>query len=214
MVSTIPVLAAGPRIILVTGGQITKPVVLEDWLENLEIMEAASKPVDANAEALPSRPAYRIAMFWGTEWEQYVDAGKDPAALRPEHGNQFARYYPPFQGREAVFTFDTIPGPGALIRRLENKGVVIFARHGIVASGLPGAALSPTYGPSLNIAALPSGLVIAVALALGIGGLWFMSRAVRRRRNRRSAPVTNADTLRERDGSNSKPVGRRLPPSD
>jgi len=127
----LPVEAAAPRLILVYGPPLAQPVVLDDWQENLTLMVAATEDAGLPADKLRGRPYFRLAFFWGQEWAAYVDAGKPVGALRPEQGNQAGRFYPAIGDAGPALTFDSIPGPGPLIRRLEQAGVAVLARHGI-----------------------------------------------------------------------------------
>jgi hypothetical protein len=52
LAETCPGFAAAPRIIMVAGGGLSKPVVLGDWQENLAIMLAATDGVDPRVEGL------------------------------------------------------------------------------------------------------------------------------------------------------------------
>jgi hypothetical protein len=145
-----PVFAAAPRVILVTGVNLARPVVLSDWYENGAIMGTAQdRELDPSAEDLANRLSYRIGMFWGEGRDLYIQSGKDPAALRLEEADQFGRFYPPTATHGAVFAFDRIPGPGALIRRLEPEGVAIFLRHGIGA-GAPANLPIPSAGAPVS----------------------------------------------------------------
>jgi hypothetical protein len=182
------VFAAAPRIILVTGGALNRPAVLADWQENLAIMQAAADPVDARLEDLGSRHSYRVALFWGSEWNRYMQGGRDPGALRPEEANQFARYYPPTAINGAVLAFDAIPGPGAPpLRRLDNQGVAVFARHGIMAEALSARASpgAPAARPSRQSVSpiLLTAVFIVLGGAASVGGLRLAWPAVRRRMN-------------------------------
>lgn len=156
--------AAAPRIIIVAGGGLTEPVVLDDWQENLAIMLAATDGVDARGEGLSARRWYRIAMFWGPRWEQYMQAGKDPRALHIEEADQLARYYPPTAAHAAVLSFDGVSGPGAFARRLKAPGVSIFSRHGIAAHTPPAEALPPWMLAVLSGAAGTIGVVLSLGI--------------------------------------------------
>jgi len=127
----LPVEAAAPRLILVYGPPLAQPVVLDDWQENLTFMVAATEDAGLSADTLRGRPYFRLAFFWGQEWAAYVDAGKPLSALSPEQGNQAGSFYPAVGDAGPVLTFDSIPGPGPLTRRLEQAGVAVLARHGI-----------------------------------------------------------------------------------
>jgi hypothetical protein len=168
--------AAAPRIIIVAGGGLAKPVVLDDWHENLAIMLAATDGVDARIESLSARPWYRIAMFWGQRWEQYMQAGNDPRALHIEEADQLARYYPPTAAHAAVLSFDGISGPGAFARRLKAPGVSIFSRHDI------GAHTPPAEG-------VPPWMLVVLSGAAGTVGVVLSLRMVRRKRRATRLPL-------------------------
>lgn len=177
VVDASPALAAGPRIILVTGGSLSKTVILEDWNENLTIMVAANHAVDPKVEDLAHRPSFRLAMFWGSEWDDYLKAGKDPNLLRPDQTAQHGGYYPPTGDHAAVFTFDSIPGSGALVRRLNPQGVSIFARHGV--GPYPSSqGVFTTLTSYLTAHAQPLLLLSVLTVA---ASFWLLARRLRRR---------------------------------
>lgn len=161
---TVPAFAAAPRLILVTDGRLTRPEVLADWPANLTIMEAASQPADARTEHLAARPSYRIAMFWGPRWDEYMHAGKDPAALRSTDADQQGSYYPPEARTDAVLAID-VPGSEPRLLRLDKPGIAVFSGHGLTAKALARKAVS---GQSpAGLAGSPVGLPLTVALIVG-----------------------------------------------
>src|SRR5713226_4809934 len=68
--------AAAPRLIMVYGSPLTKPVVLSDWRENLEFMASITQQSSVTPEELRRRPYLKLALFWGPEWARYVEEGK------------------------------------------------------------------------------------------------------------------------------------------
>lgn len=127
-----PVMAAGPRIMMVYGHPLTKPVVFSNWGENEGLAVAANDDMSVMHAQLKGRPFFRVALFWGTEWVRYMKRHRSTAALRPNQANQFARFYPAYASAPALFAFDSIPGPyRSLIRRIRPEGLAILARHGI-----------------------------------------------------------------------------------
>src|ERR1700682_1177895 len=170
----VPAFAAAPRVILVYGGGLPRPVVLDDWNENLNLMVAMSSDAsDVSKDSLVRRPSFRVAMFWGPVWDEYMRAGGDPSALNPDQA-QLGRFYPRTGTSDPLFTFDSIPGPGALVRKLLPKGVEILARHGIPSSIPSNAPTIRTVPFMLGAAAL----LVAAALVI----------VARRRSSRRSGP--------------------------
>jgi hypothetical protein len=167
-----PAYAAAPRVILVYGGGLPRPVVLDDWNENLDLILAMSlQAPEVSKDSLVRRPSFRVAMFWGHVWDEYMRAGGDPSSLNPDH-SQLGRYYPRTGPSDPLFTFDSIPGPGGLVRKLMPRGVEIFTRHSVpsnITSNVPQMRTEPVL---LGVATV----VVVAALAI----------AVRRRAARRS----------------------------
>jgi hypothetical protein len=131
-------LAAGPRVMLVTGNGIQRQIVLADWAENQAIMMAATEPAAVTKESLADRPYYDVALFWGPEWAAYVDSGQSLAALTPAHATQHGRLYPATKTAPAILEFIDRPDPegfavrrAGLFRTVSVSAVEILARHGI-----------------------------------------------------------------------------------
>jgi len=117
--------AAGPRLILVDGGTLTKPVVLDDWKENIDLIHALGEEAKVQQEELAGRPYFEFAFFSGPYWVQYVDDGRPLDQLRLESGDQRRRLYPGGGGSAPIITYDA----GA--RRVAPEGIAILSRHGI-----------------------------------------------------------------------------------
>ena len=98
------------------------------------------------------------------KWQQYMQAGKDPRALRIEEADPLARYYPPTAAHAAVLSFDGIAVPGAFARRLKAAGVSILSRHGIRAHTPPAEALPPWIPVVLIGAAATIGVVSSLSV--------------------------------------------------
>jgi hypothetical protein len=63
-----PAQAAAPRYILVSGPGLQRPVMLDSWRENLDLIMATVNAQKADAAALAglhSRPRFDLALFWG-----------------------------------------------------------------------------------------------------------------------------------------------------
>lgn len=72
ILSALPAEAAWPRLLLVYGPPLTRPVVLADSQENETLMLAATDTATISGDQLKGRPYVRLAFFWGPEWAQYV----------------------------------------------------------------------------------------------------------------------------------------------
>lgn len=131
LAGAVPAAAAAPRIVMVYGQGLPQPVILSSWEENGALLSAAAEAADIDPASLAGRPYFRLAFFWGLEWDEYVRSGKPVSKLNPHQANQHGRYYPATSSSRALLTFDSIPGPGALTRWLEPRGVAVLARHGI-----------------------------------------------------------------------------------
>lgn len=148
-------------------------------------MLAIADEASVTPQALAERPYLELAFFWGPEWGRYVDGGGPLDALRPEQGNQHGRFYLAIGAAAPVFTFDSIPGPGTVIRRVEPQAVEILARHGIP-TGLE--ATSPATTPFSRV---PASTHIPPAssgagwtwLAGGVGLLLLIGTAIARRKH-------------------------------
>lgn len=130
--TTVPALAKGPRIMMVYGAPLTRPVVLSNWRDNATVMFATSDSSSFVHAKLTGRPSLRVAMFWGLYWMRYMQHQKPLAAVHPAQADQFARFYPAYGSTPALFVFDSIPGPyTSLIRRVGAAGLAVLARYGI-----------------------------------------------------------------------------------
>ena len=78
-----PAEAAAPRLVMIYGKQLPKPIILADWQENMRLMAAITEQARVTPEELKRRPYLKLAFFWGLEWVRYVDQGKPIDKLRP-----------------------------------------------------------------------------------------------------------------------------------
>jgi hypothetical protein len=116
-----PARAAAPRYILVTGPGIDRPVLLDDWSENLRFLVALLPARRLNGFSPGHRPRYDLAFFWGVP--------ERPVPTRPRDANQHATFYPAAKGSAAVvdLVLDGVRAP----RIATPAALRILARHGI-----------------------------------------------------------------------------------
>lgn len=116
--------AAAPQYILVSGPSLARPVLLDDWSENLALLTAlvdARTADGATARRLGERPRLRLALFWG--W-----AGK-PRPKRPSQANQSGWFYPRRGSQPPVVDLRVagvrVPriAPAPVLRILARRGV-------------------------------------------------------------------------------------------
>ena len=130
--STTAAIAAGPRVILVYGPPLAKPIVLYNWAENEQLMGAAADAATIKPAELKGRPYLNMALFWGSGWGQYVKHSKPLGVLRPDHANQCVRFYPAYGAASPLMVFDSILGPyTSLTHVVRPEGIAILARHGV-----------------------------------------------------------------------------------
>ena len=134
MTLAVPVEAAAPRVIMVSGTGLCRPVILDDWPENRDLMESVALGGEVKPEDLIGRPYLEMGLFWGSEWVQYVDEGKPLDALSIEQASQYGRFYPAVGDAPAAMVIESVPMGDGLSGRLGPEGVEILARHGVPAS--------------------------------------------------------------------------------
>jgi len=99
--------AAVPRLIMVYGAPLTRPVVLDGWYDeagqfvsafyarNGEVADLGVQPTwDEESLNLSPRLYLKLAIFWGPLWDNYVREGQPLDALRPEDAEHEGRFYP------------------------------------------------------------------------------------------------------------------------
>jgi hypothetical protein len=123
-----PARAAAPRLFMVSGAPLAKPVMLSDWDEIATLTGLLSSSPAAPSDPLGGRPSLQLAMFWDAGiWEPYVREGR-LGSLRPEQANQFGRFYPAVAGQPALVD---LPWAGTWPKRVGPDALAILARHGV-----------------------------------------------------------------------------------
>lgn len=151
--------AAAPRILMFYGPPLTAPIVLSDWRENGRFMP--TEAVDMPLTDLDDRRYISMALFWGTPWVDYVDAGKSPGALRPEDANQHGRFYPAVGQEPPVITLDYIQGDGPSIRLVDSKSIDVLQKYGVPVRVDAASSRTP-----LSLTSIYVGFISGVTLVL------------------------------------------------
>jgi hypothetical protein len=167
--------AAYPRLILISGAELEKPIVLDKVDDIVSLTTAIAKALSVPPEQVEGRPSFRLSLFWGDDlWEPYVREGRLDE-LRPEQANQEGRFYPTYDGREAVV--DLLVSGRAGPKRVPQEALAILARHRVPTS------LTAESGNQARWPWVVGGVVAGVALLLFVVGV------VAFRRRSRPAPV-------------------------
>jgi hypothetical protein len=86
--------SAAPRLIVVDGGGLSRPIVLADWFENGTLLSQWKLAQPARHPQLRCRPAFRLYFLWGPEWNDYVASRKPLHAIRPSEAGFHGRFWP------------------------------------------------------------------------------------------------------------------------
>jgi len=132
--------AAYPRLLMVYGKSLAKPIVVENALDVVKVIDHTSDGASVNG--LEDRPYLELALFWGNEWNRYMDEGKPANQLRPEDVTPFdnipirGRFYPICNDSPAQITLTEVNGTRthsmwrvspAGLKVLEDLGVPVKA---------------------------------------------------------------------------------------
>jgi hypothetical protein len=122
LVSASPAQAAAPKYILVSGPRLERPILLDDWNENLALLSAVAESPRARGRAvrgLARRPRFDLAEFW--VW------GYDLPPTRPREADQHGSFYPAHRSKPPVVVLRV---DGRKIPRLvPTEALTILARH-------------------------------------------------------------------------------------
>jgi hypothetical protein len=149
LVSVVSLNAAAPRVILVSGPLLERPILIDDLDDNARIMASVNNRAVAASEAPTDRPYYEFALFWRVEWVHYINEGRPVAALKSEQATQHARFYPAVGTAPALFVYKDEPGKNprgddllaaslqratqmiGLVRSVEQMALDVFVRYGL-----------------------------------------------------------------------------------
>lgn len=121
---------AGPRYILVHGGGLSRPVLLDDLAANELLVSSPDILPLAAVPRVDDRPAYELALFFIVP----DLAGRGPAQLDPSETAAVGRFYPSVGTYDAVFELGAVPGIGprrnggltpAMLDYLVSRGIEV-----------------------------------------------------------------------------------------
>jgi hypothetical protein len=166
-----PAQAAAPRLVMVSGTPLAKPVLLSDWDEITTLYGMLVNGPAAPSELRGGRPSLQLALFWdANRWDPYVRDGR-LGSLRPEQANQFGRFYPAVPGGPALVE---LPGVGTWPKRVSPQALAILARHGVPVGLLDRDA--GTGVPARGGGGVRWWWAGGIGVALGIGGVVLLVR--------------------------------------
>jgi hypothetical protein len=128
--------AAFPRLLMVFGKPLSKPIIVEEPLEVVDVFEGTHG--GANQSQLEGRAHLELALFWGNVWNNYMNAGKSAKDLKPEDVTPFdnipirGRFYPACGSSAAQITLtnvgaDTIQSSWLV----SEKGLKVLEKLGV-----------------------------------------------------------------------------------
>jgi hypothetical protein len=123
-----PARAAAPRFIIVRGPELPKPVILDDWNENLDLLVASeNEGADVDPSTLSRRPYFDVVLLWGPTWTRAkIEALGADEIVDP---GQFDRFYPALGDQEPVIAIRLGDRLGP--RAAGSTTLAILARNGV-----------------------------------------------------------------------------------
>lgn len=172
----IPARAAAPRIMVISGGALPRPVILTDWADNTTIVQGNELQIDPSQ--LAARPYLSVSLFWGPQWDAYIAAGRPLAALDAAQPTQTGRIYPGVGGGPALLVLDAANGAPTSVRELSGLGAEVLADAGVdltaeaaSPSGLPATGWRQSAnGDHFSVSAI---LLVLALLFAGATATWF-----------------------------------------
>lgn len=184
---------AGPRYIVVHGGGLAAPLLLDDLAANELLVSSPDLLPLAIVPRVDDRPVYELALFFIVP----DLSGRSPSDLDPSETQAIGRFYPAVGELDAVFELGAVPGIGPrrngsltppMLDYLVSRGVPVVSDVQLgpeQPSPTPAAATDSIPAPATdsgNPAWLVPSLVSAGLVVLLAGGF---ALAGRRRKPRR-----------------------------
>lgn len=148
--------AVAPRLVMVYGNPLPKPIVIdantEKLFERQGLVSIDGKIVDLShtndfaPDDMKNRPYLTLALFWGSEWVRYVQEGKPLDQLRPEDAERTTptpasrgKFYPACGDRSAAISLYTGISPaGYTFKRLPDDALKVLEGFGVpIRTGCP-----------------------------------------------------------------------------
>ncbi len=135
--TVVPMLAAAPPIIIVTGLPLSQPIVLADWEQNIALISSGVENPIGQMEAPQGRPYLDLALFTGEQWASYVETGQPVEALQPSQADEHGRFYPASATEPALLVLLEVQRRGGIslmtwsVRHIDEAGLAILTEHGV-----------------------------------------------------------------------------------
>jgi hypothetical protein len=128
-VAPTPEAFAAPEIILVYGSLLPERRVIASFKDNHRLLLAINLPAPS-LTSLAKRPAYQLALFWGSQWRATAESPQLLSTLRPGQADQHGTFYPAIGALPAVLIIDAAFGqPRRTGGLVAESGLAILRRH-------------------------------------------------------------------------------------
>jgi hypothetical protein len=132
----LPAEGAWPRLLMVYGAALTRPLVVEEPKDIVKVFDGKGEAVDRND--LDRRLYFELALFWGDTWNRYMNEGRPAGALKPEDVTPFdnipirGRLYPACGVHPAQITLTKVNSQEIRdIWRLSPDGLKVLEKLGV-----------------------------------------------------------------------------------
>ena len=122
---------ASPRIIVLHGGSLERPIYLTNPWENLQFMLAIGEHAPVRRSSLDTSDAIQVAMFWGTTYNWHAqDTTRLPQLLGSlGSAQQAALYLPPRAAVPYLDYHSAAADPG--VRHIAPIGLAVLHKAGL-----------------------------------------------------------------------------------
>lgn len=142
--------AAYPRLLMIHGAPLSRPLVVENPRDIVKVIDGPRDGVDL--KGLDRRRYLELALFWGNEWNRYMDEGKPASQLKPQDVTAFGnipirgKFYPACNDAPALITLIEVKGSDIYeVWRVSADGLKVLETLGVPVKG---DCASPTNKPS------------------------------------------------------------------
>lgn len=133
--------SAAPRLMMFKAPFFETPIIISDFADSMMIYQSMvlnKAEVSYNAQNLETRPVLEMYLFWGPEWEDYVNSGQPLDEIEFKQTNESGWgsldeqgwFYPSVEDEEHLVIIQTI-NYGRKAFRLTAKGLDKLMEYGV-----------------------------------------------------------------------------------